>query len=183
MSELPQFSEEDAEFLTNLGREMDRHFELPEPTHNDLRERLDFLNLYFGTERRRLITDYLSDRLDISHCAELTEQEENVRALFENTVNMMFKLDEPMYTNIDGIPVGREAALIRLFHLADMSQNDLNMLEGGLPLRLHVRDLREEIMKIVELSQGARTEKTLQFFDRHIWSTVPRFMEFGEGRP
>lgn len=183
MSELPQFSEEDTEFLTNLGREMDRHFELPEPTHEDLQERLGFLNYYFGTERRRLIGNYLNDRLDTSHCAELSEQDENVQALFENTVRMMFTLDEPLYTNVEGIPVGRETAIIRLFHLADISQNDLNILENDQPLRMHIRDLRESVMEIMELSDEAKPDRTLKFFDQHIWSTVKRFLAFGEGRP
>lgn len=183
MSEFPQFSEEDKEFLTNLGREMDRHLELTEPTHEDLQERLGFLNYYFGTERRRLIVNYLNDRLNNFHHSELIEQDTNAKALFENTVDMMFKLDEPLYTSVDDMPVGREMTLIRLFHLADISQNDLNLFENDLPLRLHIRDLREAIMTIMELPDEAKQAKILAFFDHHIWSTVRRFLEFGEDRP
>lgn len=182
MSNSPEFHPDIVSFLDGLDQQMDKHFELPEPTHEDARERLNVLNMYFGTERRKMIALYLNDRTNAYNANELQEQEENYRALFENTVAIILKLRDPIYTTVDDIPVGKDTTFLVLLHMADLSQNDLNILEHDQPLQLHVQDIREKIMTAMEFPEEHRAERINRLFDTYIWSTVQRFLEFGEGR-
>lgn len=183
MSETYGFSPEDAQFLANLGNEMDAHFETPAITPEDMRERIQLFDRYFSNERQQLITNYLEDRTDSFHRSEIREQEENHKSVFDDTVKHMLQMKDPIYVTSDNIPLGKDIILIRLLHAADLSQNDLNLLETDHPIRMISSDIRDKILTIMEFREDERADRIIALFDTYVWSTVQRFLEFGESQP
>lgn len=169
-------------FLSDLNNQMNEHLEPTEPTHEQVQEQISLLNRYFTGERRELIANYLDDRSSEFHSAEIAEQEEIYKSIFDHMVHSMFKLEDPIYITGDGVPIGKEVTLFRLLHMGDSSQNDLNLLETDSPIQVNASDVRDKIMTIMESRDDQRADRMIALFDSYVWSTVQRFLSYDEGQ-
>ncbi len=178
------FSKDDLDFLQSLNIELDRQPTI-EPDSEAFMEQASVLNTYFGGKRRNFIAELIEDRTNPDLAQRLLDHDAQAEETLNGCIDMLLAAKEgTLYYSKENMPVTRSGFLITMFHFADRSQSDLNLIETERPLRLHAEQIREEVAQVLENPNKEETRrKILGLFDGYIWETPRRFIGLREEHP